>query len=128
MLYTTDAVVQAVTQISNTFDHKKRASRHESKRQEDDPRARPEAITQYAGKIINHTEEKITPMPKLFHPLLNVDEDYLRSRAESIDVYLTDEQLIEAASTLEKVFERGKVVSDINEMAEKVIEDISGQS
>lgn len=67
-------------------------------------------------------------MPKLFHPLLNVDEDYLRSRAESIDVYLTDEQLIEAASALEKVFEREKVVSDINELAEKVIEDISGRS
>ena len=67
-------------------------------------------------------------MPKLFHPLLNVDEDYLRDRPESIDAYLTDEQLIEAASALEKVFEREKVVSDINELTEKVIEDISGQS
>ena len=67
-------------------------------------------------------------MTKLFHPLLNVDEDYLRDRAESIDAYLTDEQLIEAASALEKVFEREKVVSDINELAEKVIEDISSRS
>ena len=67
-------------------------------------------------------------MTKLFHPLLNVDEHHLRDRAESIDAYLTDEQLIEAASALEKVFEREKVVSDINELAEKVIEDISSRS
>ena len=34
VLYTTDAVAQAVTQISNTFKAKKRAGRHESKQQE----------------------------------------------------------------------------------------------
>ena len=64
---------------------------------------------------------------KLFHPILVVDEQYIRGRAESISVELTDEQLVKVADGLEKTFEREHLVAQIHEMAERLIEEAAGQ-
>ena len=58
---------------------------------------------------------------QLFHPLITIDETYLRGRAENIDIELTDQQLIEISDELEILFEREHVVSQIHDMAEKII-------
>ena len=64
-------------------------------------------------------------MPEqLFHPLLIVDEQYLRGRAESMDIELTDQQLTTVAHNLEQAFEHENIVSQIHDIAEEIIRQV----
>lgn len=64
----------------------------------------------------------------LFHPLVMIDEEYLRGRCDSVGVDLTDEQLIQVADELENKLESEHVVSEIHEYAEAIIERVAGVS
>ena len=78
------------------------------------------------GSFRNNATTKESKMPaQLFHPLLTVDEPYLRGRAESIDIELTNEQLVTVAHHLEQAFEAENIVSKIHEMAEELIRQAS---